>query len=80
MFYTEMNGITTTFSPIAYGKYGEESIAVRFEKTVENGFASGELILPDCFWTKQVGFTEDDIFYLEKYGNTNIKVGQNTVS
>ena len=42
-----------------------------FEKPIENGFAHGELMLPDMTWNKQLSMTEDDVFYLEQYALDN---------
>ena len=70
-FYTEMDGWTTLFSDIMVGDYDQESIKLVFEKPIGNGFAHGELMLPDMTWNKQLSMTEDDVFYLEQYALDN---------
>ena len=70
-FYTEIDDWTTMFSDINTGDYGQESIRLCFEKPIANGFASGELVLPDLIWTKQLSMTEDDVYSLEEYARNN---------
>lgn len=70
-YYSTVNDIVMTFSDIEEIN-GFDEITVRFERPREDGgfdFAEGKL--PENIFLKCYGFSEDELFRLEKYMRNN---------
>ena len=70
-FYSEINGVTLTFSDIAENPQGFEEISVRFERVNDSGFDFAEGKLPQNMLYKTYGFSEDELLQMSQYLRNN---------
>ncbi|WP_303839612.1 hypothetical protein [Selenomonas ruminantium] len=70
-FYTEIDGITMTFSDIGKTDDGMEYIRIYFEKPVIGGFHFLESTLPSLNIVESEGFTEEEQHDLLDYASRN---------
>lgn len=70
-FYTEIDGITMTFSDIGKNADGIEYILIYFEKPVEGGFHFLESTLPSLNIVESEGFTDSEQKDLLAYASRN---------
>ena len=52
-------------------KNGMQKIIVNFERPTEDGFDSARCELPDCKWTENVGYSDEEIAMFEKLLQSN---------
>jgi hypothetical protein len=65
-YYSTVDNIILTFSDIEE-RNGFDEITVHFERPNKNGFDFAEAKLPQNTFYKTYGFSEDELFQLEKY-------------
>ena len=70
-FFSEIDGVTLTFSDILTNRYGMEYIRIYFERPNENGFDFLESTLPALNVKDSVGFSKDELRELLDYARTN---------
>lgn len=70
-FYTEIEQVTLTFDDIKTNQEGMDTIALHFEKPIDDGFAFLDISLPALYVSKTYGFSEDEIYHLTQYAKTN---------
>lgn len=70
-FYSEIDGVTTTFSDIRTTRDGLDFICVYFERPVEGGFHFLETSIPVLNVDKCYGFSELELRRLLQYARNN---------
>lgn len=69
-YYSTVDGIVLTHSDIYEVNYLEQ-IKVHYERARDGGFDIAEVILPTYNFVKVMGFTEDEVFELDRYVRNN---------
>jgi hypothetical protein len=71
-YYSEVDEVTLTHTDIYLTDSGRR-VDVRFERPRETGgFDFAEGFLPECAFNKTFGFSEEELFRLEKYLKNNL--------
>ena len=70
-FFSEIDGVTLTFSDIRVTRDGMEYLRIYFERPNSDGFDFLESTLPALTVKKSFGFTETEIAQLPDYARTN---------
>ncbi len=69
-YYSTVDDIVLTHSDMLFD-HSARKVLIRFERAEENGFDFAEGLLPECTFTKIVGFNESEIFDLPEYLRDN---------
>ncbi|GHV11135.1 hypothetical protein AGMMS49938_01290 [Fibrobacterales bacterium] len=69
-YYSEVDNIVLTHSDMEISPFGR-FVRVYFERSNNSGFDFAEGSLPECEFNKSYGFSEDEIFSLQRYLRNN---------
>lgn len=69
-YYSTVDDLVLTHSDVFEINYLEQ-ITLHYERPRNGGFDIAEVILPTYTFTKVMGFSEDEVFELERYARNN---------
>lgn len=70
-YYSTVDNVVLTYSDMCISQETGVRVYFSFELPIKTGFKIAEGFLPDCVFTKVLGFSEDELFELEAYVKAN---------